>query len=77
MKNLEKVKLKSEYLKLQDLLKIKGIIGSGGQAKAFLATTEVLVNHERETRRGRKLRAGDLVTFEHNNFKIVAPDETK
>nr|WP_317697171.1 S4 domain-containing protein YaaA [Xylocopilactobacillus apis] len=75
MESVENVKLKSEYMKLQDLLKIVGIISTGGQAKGFLDEYEVLVNNERETRRGRKLRGGDIVTFGDNNFKIVDKDE--
>ena len=77
VKILEKVKLKSEYMKLQYLLKIVGIIDSGGQAKNFLADSVVLVNHQRETRRGRKLRKGDLITVGKSNFKIIAADEIK
>ncbi|WP_317635840.1 S4 domain-containing protein YaaA [Xylocopilactobacillus apicola] len=76
VENVEQVKLKSEFMKLQDLLKIVGIIGTGGAAKGFLSEYEVLVNNERETRRGRKLRPGDIVSFGNNDFQLVASDET-
>ena len=39
-----------------------GVIGTGGEAKYYLAMTNVLVNGEPEARRGKKLRPGDLVT---------------
>lgn len=58
-----KVKLKpdAEFMTLNVLLKIEGIIQTGGMAKVFLMENEVLVNGELENRRGRKLYAGDKV----------------
>lgn len=46
---------------LGQFLKNEGVIGTGGQAKWFLQDEEVLINGERETRRGKKLLDGDLV----------------
>lgn len=54
-----------DHITLGQLLKIAGIIGTGGEAKFYLAETAVLVNGEPEQRRGRKLRPGD---------RIQAPD---
>ena len=51
----------TEFITLGQLLKLADIIGNGGEAKAFLANTEVLVNGEPDNRRGRKLRPGDRV----------------
>ncbi|KRL01656.1 S4 domain-containing protein YaaA [Liquorilactobacillus capillatus] len=53
--------LRTEYITLGQFLKIAGIIDSGGQAKWFLQENEIFVNGELETRRGRKLYAGDKV----------------
>jgi S4 domain protein YaaA len=50
---------KGDYITLQQVLKVLGVIGAGGDAKGFLSEVEVTVNGERETRRGRKLRDGD------------------
>ena len=55
------VQIRDETIRLGQLLKLVGIIDSGSEAKAFLASQPVLVNEERETRRGRRLRAGDKV----------------
>ena len=55
------VEIRSEMIRLGQLLKLAGLIDAGGQAAAFLATTTVLVNGEPEQRRGRQLRAGDTV----------------
>jgi ribosome-associated protein len=46
---------------LGQALKSANIVGSGGEAKVLIQTGEVLVNGEVETRRGRKLRKGDVV----------------
>lgn len=48
-------------IRLGQLLKLAGLIGNGGEAREFLAKQEVLVNGEREQRRGRQLVSGDLV----------------
>jgi ribosome-associated protein len=55
------VEIRSEMIRLGQLLKLAGLIDAGGQAATFLATTTVLVNGEPEQRRGRQLRAGDTV----------------
>lgn len=53
--------VRDEYITLGQLLKVVGVIGSGGEAKSYLADTVVQVNGEPEQRRGRKLRPGDLI----------------
>lgn len=53
--------IESEYITLSQFLKIADIIQSGGEAKIFLASNDVYVNGELDTRRGRKLRDGDTV----------------
>jgi ribosome-associated protein len=55
------IAVRDEYITLGQLLKVAGIIGSGGEAKVYLADTVVQVNGEPEQRRGRKLRPGDLI----------------
>ena len=46
---------------LGQALKATSVVGSGGEAKVLIQAGEVLVNGEVETRRGRKLEAGDVV----------------
>ena len=53
--------LRGEHITLDALLKATGLASSGGAAKILIAEGAVQVNGEAETRRGRKLRAGDLV----------------
>ncbi|HHY66739.1 MAG TPA: RNA-binding protein [Alicyclobacillus sp.] len=51
----------NEFITLGQLLKRLNLVSTGGAVKAFLETEPVYVNHDRETRRGRKLYPGDLV----------------
>ena len=55
-------------MKLDQFLKWKNIVSSGGEAKIFIKAGSVLVNGEIETRRGRKLNKGDKVIFLKNEL---------
>ncbi|SDN62377.1 S4 domain protein YaaA [Fictibacillus solisalsi] len=59
---METVQITTEYITLQQLLKHVDAISSGGMVKWYLEENEVLVNGERENRRGRKLYEGDKVS---------------
>ncbi len=58
-----KVKIDTEYIKLDQLLKFSGLADTGGIAKEVIQNGEVLVNGEVETRRGKKIRKEDVVEF--------------
>ncbi len=64
------VKITTDYIELQMLLKMQDIITSGGQAKYFLQENEVFVNGEPENRRGKKLYPGDKVKVLNQEFII-------
>lgn len=55
------MKIKTEFIKLDQFLKFVNWVSSGGEAKLVISNEEVKVNGETETRRGRKLRPGDMV----------------
>lgn len=57
------IAIQGEKIRLGQLLKLAGFVGSGGDVKALLASAPVLVNGQRETRRGRQLHAGDTVAI--------------
>lgn len=67
------IKPNQEFITLQSLLQVTGIISTGGMAKAFLMEEEVKVNGELENRRGRKLYPGDKVEVLGQKFTIIAP----
>ena len=60
----ETIKIDSEFIKLQDLLKLGGVCATGGMAKLAVQNGEVLVNGEICTMRGKKLRPGDRVQLD-------------
>jgi ribosome-associated protein len=51
-----------EVIKLDQFLKLKGLVQTGGQAKLLIQAGEVKVNGSIETRRGRKLVKGDRIS---------------
>lgn len=55
------VKIKTEYITLQQLLKLVNIASSGGEAKILIKQLDIKVNDVNENRRGRKLYSGDVV----------------
>ena len=52
----------SPIIRLDQFLKLQGVVGTGGQAKIMIQNGEIEVNGQSETRRGRKLQEGDIVT---------------
>lgn len=67
---MKKIKIKDEYITLQQLLKIADIINSGGEAKIFLANNQILLNGETENRRGKKLFVGDILEINQEKYEI-------
>ncbi|MHA6260988.1 S4 domain-containing protein YaaA [Sporosarcina sp. CAU 1771] len=68
MKDLQ---IDTEFITLGQLLKMTNAISSGGMAKWFLEENTILVNDEKEQRRGKKLRDGDIIVIpEFGTFKI-------
>lgn len=65
-----KIVITTEYITLGQFLKFTNIISNGGDAKVFLITTSVYVNDELEQRRGRKLRVGDKILVNNNEYII-------
>lgn len=57
-------------MKLDQFLKFKCLAATGGQAKYFIQNGEVEVNGHIETRRGRQLSDGDVVTFAGQSFEV-------
>jgi len=64
--------LRGDHIALDALLKATGLAESGGAAKSLIQEGRVRVNGEPETRRGRKLRAGDEVLLGDARVRIAA-----
>lgn len=63
-----------EYIKLDQFLKLAQVVQTGGEAKVLIQSGQVLVNGVVETRRGRKLRKGDVVVVDGEEL-VVESDE--
>ena len=71
---MEKIAIKTEYIKLDALLKFAALAASGGEAKEAVASGLVFVNGEVCTMRGKKLRVGDSVVFNGKGLVITADE---
>ena len=69
---IESLQLRGDHITLDALLKASGWASSGGYAKQLILAGELRVNGEVETRRGRKLRAGDEVQFGAQRWRLSA-----
>lgn len=67
---MEKIKIDTEFIKLDQFLKMVNIAGSGGQAKIMILSEDVKVNGQIETQRGKKLRSGDIIEVDNKKFQI-------
>ena len=67
---METIGIRTEYIKLDALLKFAALVGSGGEAKTVVAEGLVKVNGEVCTMRGKKLRAGDVAEFGGRSVRI-------
>lgn len=66
----EIVRIKTEFIKLDQLLKFAGAVETGGQAKEIIAAGRVTVGGEVCTMRGKKIRAGDIVSFDGAAYRV-------
>ncbi len=63
--------LRDEYIRLGQLLKATGLADSGVDAKFLIQEGKVFVNGEVCTQRGKKVRAGDLVSFGGQEIQVT------
>lgn len=72
---MKEVNIVTEYITLGQLIKFIGLVDSGVEAKSFLCSHKIKVNHEEENRRGRKLYPNYLI--EIDNLEILIKDGNK
>lgn len=68
-----KFNISGEYIELHNLLKVTGIVGSGGAGKALVAEGEVRVDGKIELRKTAKLRPGQVVRSGDVEIRVLAP----
>ena len=72
MENAETITIRGESIELCQLLKFAGMAATGGEAKMAIVSEMVFVNGEIETRKRRKIVAGDRVTFGEQAIVVAA-----
>ncbi|HWI09042.1 MAG TPA: RNA-binding S4 domain-containing protein [Solirubrobacteraceae bacterium] len=65
------VQISGETIRLGQLLKLTGLAATGGEARELVQEGAVRVNGEAEMRRGRQLRAGDVVEAAGERLRVV------
>ncbi|MBQ4539085.1 MAG: RNA-binding S4 domain-containing protein [Oscillospiraceae bacterium] len=69
---MKKIEITTEFIKLDQLLKFAGLVMTGGEAKEVVVEGYVSVNGEVCTMRGKKIRPGDVVSFDGEELEVVA-----
>lgn len=65
------ITIRDEFIKLGQALKLAGVVQDGVEAKLVIQDGMVKVNGEVDTRRGRKVYEGDVISFEDNEIKVT------
>ena len=68
------IHIKTEYIKLQDLLKFAAAVSTGGEAKILIQEGDVTVNGEVCTMRGKKIRPGDDIALRDEHYTVTYAD---
>lgn len=69
--NSHQIKIHTEFIKLQDLLKFAGAVETGGDAKLIIQEGRVSVNGGGCSMRGKKLRPGDRAVIDNETELVV------
>lgn len=67
---MTKVAINKEPIELFKILKFEGLASTGGEAKSFIAEGLVVVNGEIETRKSKKMYAGDVIEFAEQQYTL-------
>lgn len=69
--NMETIKIKDDFIKLGQALKLAGLAGSGVDAKIEIQEGFVKVNGEVEVQRGKKIHPGDVIEYNGQQIKVI------
>lgn len=67
---METIKIKDDFIKLGQALKLAGLVDSGVEAKIEIQEGQVMVNGNVELQRGKKIYPGDVIEFEGQQVKV-------
>lgn len=71
---METITITTEFIRLQDMMKLGDLVASGGEAKVLIQDGQVQVNGETCLQRGKKLRPGDVVAFRGRTYTVGYAD---
>ena len=71
---MREVILNKQPVELHKILKFEGLVPSGGVAKLAIESGDVLVNGEVETRKRKKMVAGDVIEFNGEKIRLLVSD---
>ncbi|MFT6408956.1 MAG: ribosome-associated protein [Arenicella sp.] len=74
---MQDVIINREPVELYKILKFEGLVASGGEAKMAVAEGLVSVNGEIEMRKRCKLKAGDIIEFNGESFRLIVDHQTE
>lgn len=69
--NMQEIRIKDEFIKLGQAMKLAGLVDSGVDAKIAIQDGLVKVNGTVDTRRGKKLYEGDIFSYQSQDVKII------
>lgn len=67
---MEIIKINTEYIKLDNLVKFSGITATGGEAKKLINSGLIKVNNEIITQRGKKIKDKDIIEFKDRKIEV-------
>lgn len=71
MDEIKTMTIRDDYITLGQMIKHFKLISNGGEEKIFLASHDVTFNGEKENRRGKKIRPGDVVIIDGIKYQVV------
>ena len=73
---MDSIKIRDDFIKLGQALKLAGLVDSGVEAKDAITSGKVKRNGEIELQRGKKIVDGDVIEYDGKSFKVVSGSRT-
>lgn len=72
---MEEIRILTPFIKLDQLVKFAGLSETGAKAKILIDLGEFNVNGECCTKRGKKIKPGDVIEFKNKKYKVIYDEE--
>jgi ribosome-associated protein len=74
---MEEIKIVTPFIKLDQLVKFAGLAKTGAKAKILIELGEFNVNGDLCTKRGKKIKPGDVIDFKNKKYKVVLDENAE